>query len=258
MNKSLSDTKYNIYPFPNIKIDNFLDQEFALKIQQEILNIDKNKWDRYQNPFENKWTLRDKFNMPSNLTRLFKIFTEKQFIDELSDIIGIKLENDNTRNWWGVHKYDHGDFLDIHVDAGLHPVSKQKKQFTLGIYLSKDWQEKNKGHLELWKGDNCINEQAKLQTCEVKILPKFNTLVGFVCNDYAWHGNPDPVVCKNGEQRIFITLSYLSRNNSDKNKRVKAFFIKRPNDPLNKEKDKLRLLRADPIKYKEIYNLDSQ
>jgi len=37
------------------------------------------------------------------------------------------------------------------------------------------------------------------------------------------------------------------------NTRKRAFFIKRPNDPENDEKDKLRLMRADENKYKEIY-----
>jgi hypothetical protein len=36
---------------------------------------------------------------------------------------------------------------------------------------------------------------------------------------------------------------------------MKAFFIARPSDPVDKEKDKLRLLRADPEKYKEIYRI---
>ena len=78
-------------------------------------------------------------------------------------------------------------------------------------------------------------------------------MIIFTCNDYAWHGNPEPVICKNGEKRIFVTLSYLSENISDKNKRSKAFFVKRPNDPENSEKDKLRLLRCDPEQYKTIY-----
>jgi hypothetical protein len=37
------------------------------------------------------------------------------------------------------------------------------------------------------------------------------------------------------------------------NKKQKAFFVKRPEDEYNEEKDKLRFLRADPEKYKEIY-----
>ena len=40
------------YPFPYTFIDNILEEEFAKKIQQEILSLDEKCWDRYENPFE--------------------------------------------------------------------------------------------------------------------------------------------------------------------------------------------------------------
>ena len=72
----------------------------------------------------------------------------------------------------------------------------------------------------------------------------------------AWHGNPDPVIINNDEKRIFLTISYVSNKHNEgmENNREKAFFISRPNDPINLEKDKLRLLRADPNKCINIYN----
>ena len=91
------------------------------------------------------------------------------------------------------------------------------------------------------------------------ILPKFNRLVLFNCTDNAWHGNPDPVNIINDEMRIFVTISYLSEEFSEnyKNTNKKAFFIKLPGDPEDIKKDKLRLIRVDPDKYKEIYNINS-
>ena len=38
------------------------------------------KWDRYDNPFEQKYTLRDKFNFPPLLTQLFETLTNDIFI----------------------------------------------------------------------------------------------------------------------------------------------------------------------------------
>jgi hypothetical protein len=82
----------------------------------------------------------------------------------------------------------------------------------------------------------------------------FNRLVLFTNDDYSWHGNPNPVNSNDIDaKRIFITISYLSENFNDKNKKQKAYFIARPTDLPNKEKDELRLLRSDPRKYKEIY-----
>ena len=252
---SIDDAKLRNVPYNFIIKKNILPVNIAKQAQNEILTIPNDKWDRYDNPFENKYTLRDKNDLPKTVNDIFNFLTSDKFLDELSKVYNIKLYNDPTKNWWGVHKYDDGDKLDIHVDAGLHPVSKQKKQVTLGIYLSKNWKEENGGHLEIWQGENSVNNDAKLIECKEKVLPAFNTLLSFECNDYAWHGNPHPVNCKNGEKRIFLTISYVSEKYDDLNKREKAFFVKHPDEPENEEKDKLRLLRADPVKYKEVYRI---
>ena len=245
-------------PFPYYSQKNILKEKFALKCQNEILKIPDDQWDRYSNPFEQKYTLRDKTKLPPNCCKLFDYLTSESFLNKLFDIVGQKLINDPNRNWWGIHKYDDGDHLDIHIDAGLHPLNKKKKYTTLGIYLSKEWKEENGGHLEIWEGDKVNAGDCKIYNCIDKILPIFNTLVIFNCTDNAWHGNPEPISIKNGEKRIFVTLSYLSEE-YDKtdysNQLQKVFFIKRPNDPEDKEKDKLRLMRCDPIKYKEVYNI---
>ena len=238
-------------PFPYMKQDDFLDKEFASALQTEILNIPESDWDRYDNPFEQKYTLRDKYNFPKNLKLLFEKLHSDEFIAELSNICGYKLILDDTRNFWGVHKYDSGDKLDIHTDAGLHPINKLKKQITLGIYLSNNWKKEYGCELEIWKGDkNAIYEKAD------SIEPCFNRLIIFTCNDYSWHGNPEPVTTELVDsKRIFVTISYLSENFKDENKKVKAYFVSRPDDPIDEEKDKLRILRADPEKYKDIYKI---
>ena len=249
--KEFKETK----PFPYLKIDNILNNKFAKTIQQEIIDIPDDEWDRYENPFEHKYTLRDKENIPKECSKLFITLTSKEFVNYLSNIMGYEIKNDSTKNWWGIHKYNDGDHLDIHVDAGLHPKTKQKKQLTLGIYLSKNWKEDNGGHLEIWHGENSSNNDAKIIKCCDRILPEFNRLILFENNDFSWHGNPNPVICKNGEKRIFVTVSYVSEQYHDLNKKEKAFFVKRPDDPDDEKKDKLRILRCDPEKYKEIYRI---
>uniref|UniRef100_A0A6C0D1D6 Prolyl 4-hydroxylase alpha subunit Fe(2+) 2OG dioxygenase domain-containing protein n=1 Tax=viral metagenome TaxID=1070528 RepID=A0A6C0D1D6_9ZZZZ len=241
-------------PYPYLVKDNFIHKNFATLIQNEILNIPDSEWDRYSNPFEQKYTLRDKFNFPTNLKLLFDELQSTEFVNKLSNICGYKLSLDNTRNFWGVHKYDKGDKLDIHRDAGLHPVNMLKKQLTLGIYLSSNWKSEYDCKLEIWKGDmNSIHEKVD------SIEPIFNRLILFTCNDYSWHGNPEPVNSAfiNDAKRIFVTISYLSENFDDKNKCVKAYFVPRPTDPIDLEKDKLRILRADPERYKEIYKINT-
>ncbi len=244
------------YPYPHLYQDNILDIDFAKELRDEILAIPGEDWDRYNNPFEQKYTFRDKFDLPFNCSKLFTYLISESFVEHLSEVVGIKLINDPDRNFWGIHKYKHGDYLDIHVDAGLHPVTKQNKQVTLGIYLSTDnWTEEHEGSLEIWKGDNSKNNSARIYESVTKLLPIFNRLILFNCDDYSWHGNPGKINCKDGEYKIFLTLSYLSETYYE-NKKVKAFFVPRPNDKYDEEKDKLRMLRCDPIRYKEVYSIN--
>jgi 2OG-Fe(II) oxygenase superfamily len=234
-------------PFPYAFQDGILDESFAKDIQTEILALDDSAWDRYQNPFEEKFTLRDKFNFPPKLKQLFEEMESESFVNQLSALSGHQLLLDPTRNFWGVHKYNQGDKLDIHLDAECHPITKQKKQLTLGIYLSSNWSAEYGCELEIWKGDTKLIERVD------SIAPLFNRLIVFTCTDVAWHGNPEPVKGPDDAKRLFITISYLSENNT--NQRTKALFIARPSDPVDEEKDKMRLLRADPEKYREVYRI---
>jgi len=249
----VSEQYQNQKPYPYAFQDNILNEEIANKIQTEILDIPDDAWDRYENPFESKYTLRDKYNFPENLNKLFNDLESSEFVNKLSEITGYRLLLDSTRNFWGVHKYNSGDKLDIHVDAGLHPITKQKKQVTIGIYLSSNWKEEYGCNLEMWSGDSSESNEAKIYEKTYSIPPLFNRMVIFTCNDYAWHGNPEPVNCPADSKRIFVTISYLSENYTDKNKRQKAFFVARPDDPVDKEKDRLRLMRADPNSFKNVY-----
>ena len=249
----VSEQYLNQKPYPYAFQDSILNEEIAKKIQTEILDIPDDAWDRYENPFESKYTLRDKYNFPENLNKLFNDLESGEFVNKLSEITGYRLLLDSTRNFWGVHKYNSGDKLDIHVDAGLHPITKQKKQVTVGIYLSSNWKVEYGCNLEMWSGDSSESNKAKLYEKMDSIAPLFNRMVIFNCNDYAWHGNPEPVNCPADSKRIFVTISYLSENYTDKNKRQKAFFVARPDDPVDEEKDRLRLLRADPNSFKNVY-----
>lgn len=254
---SIKKNEYNeIEPYPHFYMNDILPEDFAKKCQEEILNIPYELWDRYNNPFEQKFTLRDKNNLPKNCSELFNILTSDEILNVLSNITGVNLINDPNKNWWGIHTYKDGDYLDIHSDAGNHPITKQKKHLTLGIYLSYNWKEENGGYLEIWDGESVLNDNAKIKNCYSKILPSFNKMVMFTNKVNAWHGNPDPVVIKENENRIFLTISYLSEKHDDgmENNREKAFFVNRPTDPINKDKEYLRLLRADPNKCKEIYS----
>ncbi len=249
----------NITPFPHWYKDNILDETYAKLVQQEILNIPLSMFDRYENPFEQKYTLRDKNAYPYFTQKLIDYLISDQFVCILSDLVGCQLFVDTTKNFYGIHMYKPGDKLDIHVDAGLHPTLNIRKQLTLGIYLSSDWKKEYGCALEIWDGEDASQPNPKLKECITQIHPMFNRLVLFTNTDNSWHGNPNPVAYDNPDaRRIFITLSYLSNSDEYNNKKKKAYFVARPNDPVDENKDKLRLLRADPEQCKRVYNMNNK
>jgi|LakMenEpi03Aug12_release.lakeMendotaPanAssembly.Ray.scaffolds.fasta_scaffold557211_1 Rps23 Pro-64 3,4-dihydroxylase Tpa1-like proline 4-hydroxylase len=250
---TLQSKEYNsALPYPHGVQDTFLHEDFAKQLQEEILTIPKDEFDRYENPFESKYTLRNKHAFPPLLNLLFDALQSESFLTELSSIVGYPLQLDTERLYWGVHLYDAGDKLDIHTDAGIHPIVHKKKHCTVGIYLSKEYKESQGCHLEIWKGTSCLNNPV-LEEKVVSIAPIFNRMILFTCTDKAWHGNPEPLQADGNTKRIFITISYLSDDLSLTNTYKKALFVKRPQDPTDAEKDRLRLLRANPETCTEVY-----
>lgn len=249
------------FPYPHLFQDNFIKcPQTALQIQTEILNLFNNSpnlFDRYDNPFEQKFTLRDKSKYPPTLKILMDYLISPPFIQSLSTLTGHKLIVDTDKNFYGVHVYEPNDKLDIHVDAGVYWKNGLKKQVTLGIYFSYNWSPDNGCELEIWDGDSLDGnnyETAKLKSCITKIVPQFNRMILFNCYDNSWHGNPEPMKGSPSSRRIFVTLSYLS-NDHGLNQKAKALFIARPTDPYDPVKDLLRMKRADPEGCKEIYRM---
>lgn len=248
-------------PYPYLFQDGVIPDEMAQGIQEEIMTIPEEAWDRYENPFESKFTLRDKYQFPPRLAEFFWKLEQSDWVDHLSKVCGVPLRIDPTRNFWGVHKYNRGDKLDIHVDAGMHPTLGLKKQVTLGFYLSTNWKDTYGCDLEVWRGDSVADTvvHPRLYEKVATIAPMFNRMILFTCNDQSWHGNPTPTTGPEDAHRIFVTISYLSDlvvnpwPDQHKNRKPKAYFIARPEDPVDPEKDRLRELRADPERYKDVY-----
>ena len=233
-------------PFGYMIKDNFLKSDYALKIQEEILALSPDLWDRYENPFENKYTYHDKFNLPTLTNQLFR---ELESLD-LKSLSETPLYNDPSRHFWGIHKFKSGDHLDLHLDAGIHPHTNLKKKITLGIYLtSTTWKEENGGQLELWEGDEkCVS------SCATKVSPRFNRMILFDNTDHSWHGTPDPVHCDEDQFRIFLTMSYMTDLDPfTKHTKRRAYFVPRPQVIWSEEKLRVRDLRSDPIHYFKAY-----
>lgn len=218
-------------PYPYGMIDRILLPEIAYKAQQEIINSSPDLWDRYNNMFEQKWTFRNKMELPPVVSSIFEDLTNPQWVSILSKLVGIPLELDEHRHYWGIHTYDKGDYLKIHVDAGQHPKNGKKKVLTFGIYLSSCWKPEFGCDLEIWNGENAGNDDPILKEKVDSISPMFNRAIFFTNTDESWHGNPVPSSGSSHSKRIFLTISYLTENNDKyNNKKTRAFFRPLPTD----------------------------
>ena len=212
-------------PFGFISKYDFLDLNIANQIQQEILNIPEDEWDKHETPFEKKNVLKNTDDKLPPITRkLFQGLESEVFLAELRNICGKKLYTDPAKTFWGIHKFSNGDYTHIHVDEGLHPITGKKKQLTLCIYLSRNWQDNQTGALEFWYGDNAAESKVKIYNCGVAIKPLFNTIVLFNNDDYSWHGMPKPVIATGEEEIICLTISYFSNHHLYRNRNIKRIF----------------------------------
>ena len=184
-------------------IDNILNLENAKCLQKEIIESSDVYWDRYDNPFEKKYTWRDKNNLPPTSKILFDYLHTPDFISFLSEFTNYKLLEDKSKI--GDHKFNTGDKLHIPVDAGTHPKKNLKKIIQTGIYLSYNWTKECGGNIEFWDGDNSQNNDAKIYNKKNFIEPIFNRCIIFENNDYSWHGAPSPCICNKNQKRIFLT-----------------------------------------------------
>ena len=78
-----------------------------------------------------------------------------------------------------------------------------------------------------------------------QVLPVFNRMVVFATSEKSYHGHPDPVTCPPDRTRKSIALYYYTKDRPA-NEAVDAHsttFIKRPEDPDNKDLDEMREAR---------------
>lgn len=213
--------------------------------QRELPELPADGFDRYENPFEMKWTWKRKDRFPTQLEKIVEDLEER--VTAVSAMVGYPLLVDRSRHYCGLFRYEIGDHLSVHVDAGLQPVSHLRKHVTAVLYLSEG------APLELWAGDSAGEKEPQLVR-KAATIPAFSGgLVIFENTDYAWHG----VGVETEGARWVLTVSYLSNAvDAFANKRERAFFVPRPDEVADWRYRGLyawRDRRADPDHYAEAY-----
>jgi len=232
--------------------DAYLPLVQARELQECISNLPADKWDQYHNMLESKYTLRNKFSLPPLLEDFFATLNTPEALEQWRTWALEKtgcnyiILSDPHRHYYGVHKFVAGDHLDIHVDAGLHPLSQGtlRKYITFGLYLtSEEYTADMGGQLEFWTGTSAalVNPMATVKTHSID--PLFNRAVAFINTDQSWHGAP--CVYTGSNPRIFLTLSYLiTKIDAYPHLNTRALFVPCAGEELDQEKDEVRRKRV--------------
>ena len=196
-------------PFNHVIIDNFFDDETALKLSNEFPDCnDEQLWAVYNNSIEKKKVTPNWGLFPPMTYRAFTLMNTPEFVEKVKRITGIpNLVADYGMHGGGWHVHTRGGKLNIHKDYSIHPKLGMERRINIIIYLSPDWNEEWGGGLELWS-HNAENNQPK--ECVTKVYNKFNRAVLFDTAQNSWHGLPTETLCPEGVYRKSLAIYYVS------------------------------------------------
>lgn len=232
-NSHLKEKYQNALPISHVIIPNFLNTEFAEKIYNEFPDKPDHTWHKYYNPIEVKYA-NDRINdMEEHIRSLFYYLSTDKMIQIFSEISGISLQYDPYLHGAGLHMHPRNGRLGLHLDYEKHPITGKERRMNIILYLSKDWKDEYNGATELW--DKNVSQ------CVVSSPVRFNTAIVFQTNDISYHGLPEKIVCPENIYRKTLAYYYVSELESKSSEhkfgatengyRLKASFVKRPQDP---------------------------
>jgi hypothetical protein len=246
----LHDDFVNAEPFEHVVIDNFLKEEYAEKVAEQFpTNLDN--YYKYCNPILFKYLNDNVGKMDDCIKNLFYALSSDKIVGKMSELTGIKdLEYDKYLHGAGLHMSPRYGRLNLHLDYEKHPIfENRERRLNIIIYLNKEWEFGWNGQTELWDSDGGNG----VTNCIKKIDVKFNRALIFRTNELSWHGVPEKIFCPEGEFRKTLAFYYIAPLQSipDKNKlgvneegyRVKAAFVKRPQDKYDERMEKLYKIR---------------
>lgn len=212
----------NAKPFPHIIIDNFFENEIAIKLEKEFPNYNDKVWDNYNNAIEVKRICNNWKAFPSLTYQVFSYLNSEKFVNKFSNIIlnTSELISDPGLHGGGWHIHSRGGKLNTHLDYSLHPKLKLQRKINLIIFLNSKWEHNWGGRLGFW--DSTSNKLPG-ELCK-EIEPRFNKAVIFDTTKNSWHGLPEPINCPDNQYRKSIALYYLITPSKNTDHRGKALF----------------------------------
>jgi Rps23 Pro-64 3,4-dihydroxylase Tpa1-like proline 4-hydroxylase len=228
-------------PFNYCVVDNFLREEVALKVSDEFLDHDSDKWFVYSNPLENKKALNDWNAFPKTTYQLFSFLNSDSFIQLLSQYTGLTLLPDYGLHGGGWHSHSCGGNLNPHLDYSLHPKSHLQRIINLIIYINPAYKTEYGGHLGLWSNDSRTNRPDVLVR---EVEPRFNRAVFFNTTQNSWHGMSRELPDRSFVRRS-LAVYYLQTPDALADDRARALYAPRAHQIGDKDVEELIALRAN-------------
>lgn len=209
-------------PFRHVVIDNFFDEQTALKLASDFPNVTTEKGVFYNNPLEVKKAIGDWNQFPKTTYSVFEYMCSEQFLQKIRRITGIhNLVADYGLHGGGYHMHPRGGKLNMHKDYSIHPKLGLERRVNIIMYMTPDWEESWGGGLELWTHDEERNLPKDLTK---QVYNKFNRAVIFDTTQNSWHGLPHPIQCPEDKSRNSLAIYYLSEPQVGAEPHTKAYF----------------------------------
>ena len=125
----------NADPFGYVKIDNFLDSNYAELLFEKFLT-NYEKWHKYNNPIEVKYAYDNINEMDLQIKKLFYVLSTDEITNIFSEISSISdLEYDPYLNGAGLRVHPRNGRLNMHLDYEKHPKLENKQRRLISFYF---------------------------------------------------------------------------------------------------------------------------
>ena len=243
-------------PFPHMKIDNFLQEDFAEEIYNSFPSFAEAEANgkSFQALNERgKVQVTDSEKFPAPIKELHDTLASAEFRETLGEIVGIpNLLADEYLVGGGIHETRRSGHLDVHIDFNYIEERQLHRRLNILVFFNKEWKEEYGGLLELWDLQVKNREQA--------FVPVFNRCCVFETSDISWHGVTAVQCPENMSRKSFAGYYYTKEAPAHwKGEAHTTIFKARPNEvlkgsvlmPWNDFKSKAkRLLRRAKAKLK--------
>jgi hypothetical protein len=210
MAKELRESFASGVPFPNVVIDDFLDEAAYAVARQSYPPPGDPIWRRFdggrvgsKNVSEGQGEPMLKEMYYSDAANdLLRELNSALFLRFLEDLTGIRgLTSDPYLVEGGFHMIDDGGFLDIHADFSHNGHTGLERRLNLLLYLNDDWKPEYGGALGLYDTD--LREVRS-------VLPTGNRCVIFATSKTSYHGHPHEMKLPPNTYRRSIALYYYT------------------------------------------------